>query len=617
MILKVSNICGCLHAEFKIEPETPALIRGLNESGKSSILLALRVLLTRNTNPLNLKATSKLRYVTRGAGEAEASLIGPDWSLKWDGMSGEIEETGPVPLSVNGMLSSHSYLLLTGKPSNEAWQSILGVQVEQEELAEALLSALHGRFPDSEKIVKELVRTVFYTGGEDGWKTALENASFRSRAAQQKWSESVAEAGEKASWGLRKGGQWHPKAWTVECEGLTETVVLETVRVASSKLEEARKVRHVTEEQLVSRAKLVVQINVAEKEYKQLEAAVVKIKDDLEEKRRLWLEDRLTAQAHSKWVLSRSKTEAELKSISAELSDLYRQEQQDPVEADLADCPHCGRPVRITMGKLDKPPSTAIQERIATLKKNWHGCEKIMEEKEPKGPEGLKEPKSLHQVKEYREGMSLRTELQLWKDELGTYPDPESSKVGQAEDLSEIEEDYNRANVRLNAVVSFFRASNAHEETVAWEAARKILGPSGLRAKALSEKTNRFNHIASSMSVKAGEAWSKVGLNEKTWQLEIDNIPITLCSRSEQWRAMVTVSMVIAYMIESPVCIIDDMDTLVGVEELGDTAFGMTEAVRSLVKASSIPVVIASARDTDEDLSGGDSDVRMVKGRQV
>ena len=615
MKLKVANICGCRHAEFEIKEKVPVIIRGLNESGKSSVLLALMVLLTRNTNPLNLPATSKLRYVTKGQDEAGASLVGSDWSLKWDG-AGEVEETGPVPLT-HGMVSSHSYLLLTGKPSSTAWQSILGVEIKQEHLEGLLRTCLQGRFPEWEKIAEELVRTVFYTGGEDGWKTALGNASYRSTAAKQKWAEAVAESGEKATWGVRIGGQWHPKSWTVECEELTETVALEIVREAASKLEEARKVRHITEDQLASRNELAVKINDAQRRFKVLEDAVREINVNLKKERELWVADKEKARKHAEWVLGRTALRDKLESINAELSDLYRQEQKDSVEEDLTDCPHCGRPVSIRMGQLHKPAHSHDDEaRLNDLKKQQALCEARLEVKEPEGSKGLEEPKSLHEMRKYQDGMALKTELKLMKEELDGYPDPGSARVGEAEDLSDMEEDYNRANVRLHAVTSFRKAKDAHEEIVSWEAVRKILGPSGVRSEVLGEKVNRFNRISASMAVKAGEAWSEVALNEKTWQLEVGKTPVTLCSRSEKWRAMATVAMVISFMANSPVCIIDDMDTLVGVDKGHDTSEGMAKAIASL--SSLLPIVAAYAADSDEDdLSHGEGDVRMVKGVQV
>ena len=194
---------------------------------------------------------------------------------------------------------------------------------------------------------------------------------------------------------------------------------------------------------------------------------------------------------------------------------------------------------------------------------------------------------------EYKRAMQIRGNIEYLQQELRGIGD---APVGAAAaNFSDMEEDLARANTRLQAVVCYRQAQDADKEARAWTEVKAVLDPDGLRAEVFRKRATEFNHISERLAATAGPGWSEVKLNTNTWRMEVAGTEIVLCSRSEQWRAQATVATVVALMDKAIVCLIDDMDTLKGVQETGDTTQGMLKVIRKVSEGAGIPIVLAVA----------------------
>ena len=303
MQLKIKNIGGCKSADFTIDKNKPVLIRGLNESGKTSILRALLVLLTRNPNPEKLTGPRKRDYVTFGARDAEAVLIGPNWSLKWDGKEA-VEESGPVPAPLPQVLLDHSYLKMKGIEAVTAWERILHAEVAREVLRKRLDALLQPYFRFYDKIADELAGMAMT--GNAGWKQAVGTAEYNMRTAKNKWEAAVAKAGEKGTWGSAKGATWKPQLWTVECDGLTEAAAMAEVTQRTAVLEGERKKSFVSETEARRRDELVSKIEELEELKERLRPELIELEKKVNAERLEWDSDRLQAKARERWVEART-----------------------------------------------------------------------------------------------------------------------------------------------------------------------------------------------------------------------------------------------------------------------------------------------------------------------
>ena len=621
MRFAMKNLFGCNQADFEIVEGRPTILHGLNQSGKTSVLRALQVLLTGDANPYKKTATGN--YLFRGADKGEAVLVGDNWALKWDGRVGDVEVSGDAPTFVHRNLLNQAYLAMKGKAAASIWQDFLGADVPIEDLQTRMSSILVAAgFPDNqiEKIVFEIVSLV----NGPGWDPAVEVCSDRAKTAKDKWNKVVATTGEKRQWGSKIGATWKPQGWTVDCEGLTQAESMHQVTELSTKIEEGRKGAYLSESQGDQRTELLSRKITLETTLKNLSATLKTGHDKRVQAKQAYEKNQKAIQAYQDWKEMRAKAEGAVTTLREEAGRL-RMAEADAALGDgdnLVECPWCQRPLVVKVGGIEKPQSlVGEKDELAKVLKELDLCESALNATEPDNVEAMSRPTEMHDLPEYKEGMQLKGQLEMVKKDLAEFPSG-PWKTGEAPDQSDIEEELARANERLEAVTAYRKAKDAHDEVTVWLNMKGVLDKDGIRGEVFGKKAERFNHLANAMAGRAGDSWSVIQLDPKLWRLNVGDLDVAECSRSEQWRAILTATVVVSLMEKAPMVLIDDVDTLVGVQMDGDTLFGFLEIVSAVSSAAKIPVVMAVARSTpededmEEDWTAGFNVVWMVRGDQ-
>lgn len=727
----IQNIGGCRFADFDIpEKSGVVVLRGLNEIGKSSILRALHVLTSRDPNPYGVTATQAAAIYRRiGSEHSEARLSGDNWTLTWNG-AGAVKVNGFAPAAVPSKIFSGSLVELKGKTAAVGWQEVLQAEVLREHLEARLTeAALELDEPQRERVVGEIVEFVFADPDALNWKDPLDSAEFRSRQAKRKWSATVAEAGERETWGSKKGGVWRPKFADGSCEGLTVTAAAKAATDLLSRLEAARRTVFISEEADKRRrelqARLADQENavaVALSDWKErkkertwidgqrskaiehnarrkgqisasdaardrleslrpeLEEAKARVRDtqvDIEaaetrvkDSRASWTvrqRERITekadhfdkAQAARQWKRrsdAQKKAGEILPGLRAELKRRRKiiRERAEHLKHVFA-CPHCRglfrpskvngetklNPVKVpdapateqlekqiqtqeailevNLGPEPPTPAPFPEEREEESYKRLDGeletlrrlkiqlreqnpsrveaaisdAEKIAETSIPEALPVMDAPPDLDAEPSWIAWNEGKSAVDATKKELARFP--ENATVGDSGELDRLETDSNRAQTRLKAVELIEKSRRYHAEALLWEGIARVLKPQGIRSEAVASKVKYFNSICETLSARAGKPWTKTELDRKTWRLKLDGRDILICSGSEKWRAAATAAITLAVMRKARICLLDDMETLVGVKELGDTRRGFMKVAHRLANAGGIPLVVAIA----------------------
>ena len=600
MRFAMHNLFGCNQADFEIMEGRPTMLHGLNESGKTSVMRGLQALLTGDTNPYKKTATGN--YLFRGADKGEAVLVGDDWSLKWDGKVGDVEIAGDAPAFIHRELLNQSYLAMKGRAAASVWQDFLGAVVPIEDLQKRMSSILVAAgFPDLqvEKIVFEISSLV----NGPGWDSAVEVCADRAKTGKEKWGKEVASTGERRQWGSKIGETWKPQGWTVDCEGLTQAEAMHQVTELSSRIEEERKGAYLSESQSERRVELFRRKLELEEKLEALSAALQGGHDKRTQEKLAYEANQKHIRAYRDWKSERELAKSKVPVLSEEIGKL-RMAEADVALGDssqLVECPWCSRPLVMKLGTIEKPQSlVGKKDDLTKALRDLSLCEAAIAVEEPENVEAMSQPTEMRDLPEYKEGMQVKGQLEMVKKDLAEFPSG-PTLLGEAPDQSGVEEELARANERLAAVTAHRKAKDAHDEVTTWLNMKGVLDKDGIRGEVFGKKADHFNHLAASMAGRAGDSWSVIELDPKKWRLNVGDLDVAECSRSEQWRAILTATVVVSLMEKASMVLIDDVDTLVGVQMDGDTLFGFLNIVKAVSAVAKIPVVMAVARPTPEE----------------
>lgn len=629
--ITVTSLWGCSAADIQVTPGEVTVIAGLNESGKTSLVRALGVLMSRNTNPLGLLASERLRLTARDGkvDGAYAALDMGDKLAEWIPAKDQLNiDDDAFPQMPNSVVSG-ALLEARGKEARAAWQDIIGAEISDELLSKRLdeilveIESASARKTVIAKIVK-LFAAEHFTAAE---QVAAEN----SLNYKHRWNEVVAELdGQHLNYGKQIAAKFIPKNWTAECEGLSLTAARQNVEQARANAEKFAGVNYLTEQdakrladETKRKPKLSKELTEVQSKLAKTQAdffkAEAKLGDAQEAVDQIAELARAAADEREKLERAQDKLAAEqarIEKIEEELADV------DDEDTDgLMTCPVCSSWLALdAKGELEqvsvasKGDDTLRAQLAAAVESRRHWRDKIKEleqstagyESDVESPESTKRQMRDLELAEAsaRNKRAALSKLQQAEQDakvaLRTCAEVIERFAGFQEKSAEIEAQTHDANEalrvaeqRCQAVECRERASEQHRLVVMWERVRHLLSSKGIRAEVVATKADRFNSHLAKLSSRA--SWSAIELDTTSWTVKVDGQDIRLASSSAKWRAAALISLAVSYMYKFPLAVLDGADILFGVDEAGDTFTGLLVMAKRFAKVAEVPLIITTA----------------------
>ena len=315
-----------------------------------------------------------------------------------------------------------------------------------------------------------------------------------------------------------------------------------------------------------------------------------------------------------------TKTHAEIQSLESQIEA----EDEPDDEASTCLCPSCGTKLSITVsfGRVEKVEEvggkTPLQDKLRQAKRKLTALDELIEgaaEKEIPAGKMKDQPKTDRTQETVL--AEWKAERKILREEYAEIPTREQA-ADSLIDCSGLEQEYSDAERRLQVVALYADAAIEHRLICAWLAAKGVLSPSGVRGEVNRKARGEFNNSLGGFSMfanKSGGGWSAVKVTD-AWQIEVAGIPVKHCSRSEQWRAATAISLILAVRAKSPVAIIDDMEVLQGVAEIGDTRKGLWTALLKITQKTDMAILGACAAGY-EDIKSMPTGVSEIRGYWV
>ena len=622
MLLEVKNIQGCKEAKINLPPGQVVMLSGPNESGKSSVLLALRALLSLDPDPAAKGKTKQKGYVNfnaQVAADSYARLSIGKSTYTWKPGEG-IDEKGdtlssPLPVAVP-VLNPAALNLPSLTDRQKAWTDTLGLGFSREEVQEALESCTDV-LPNGQKVLETLLDMLFNEAVDSGtaWKQAETYARDHKLAASRDWVKIVAEAaGEKKTWTKKQGASWRPPNFPIEAEGKTLKAAMDEEQQASERYTCAEREHLRTyltpREMEMKRAEL----SQSEQDQRSAKDELTELEAQHEHSSKAtyakWEADRSLIGDHEKADLMISQLVEAIKR-GREFEASGRHKSEDTEKAGFHRCPHCHKWLKIEVAK-GTPPSTSIVATQGPLTAETNeDFEKLQEH------EAL-----LAQWNTYKQG--LRPKPTTKPPEPGTLvrlPQEIVSKRGHhaqlvrrtkeitdvldkayvAEDstapqqLGELADDLEAKRRIVACIKAQQDAETAHTRASLWEQIWHQLKPSGLRYELIEAALEDVNETLHDFTGEAKWPDGRLEVDLKQLKVFCGAVPFEDFSTSQKLRVSAALAVILAYQVESPVAVIDNLDWLVGINEPLDTASGLFDALSNIAEATEIAVLGAVA----------------------
>lgn len=615
MKLTVENVGGCKSAELELEPGKVKVLGGLNEAGKTSVARALQALVTRNANPLGLLKSERSKYVRSGAETSTATLVGDEWSLKWDIEEGQVEEGGEgAPRDLPDIYDPRM-VYLDKKQASERWQAYLGVVVEWQMLVDRLKDAVKMIADGGDVLVDRVTNALQDPDRQDvcltdsnAWDQMFKVAEEQYQGQKKEWSRIVATTGVNKDWGVRIAGKWRPQGWKADCEGVETTTAQKRVdeaQAAVNALESKSGAVVYDPERLAAledkRRSLLDDWKVAN------EGSIKEAQEYVAQKEhyRDWEQKAAAVDATRSAIRQSERAIDKLgKDLAQAEADL--KEAPQPMEGGI-ECPHCGGLVLYNMGRLDTVPAdtrTPLVKKVGDLKEAIAALEVSLgnERDRLKGqpmPDGPQPTEPVHpsdkQNSETSRKKTIEAEGSVLKGQIDAMKAAKDTKRSDDRELEIAKERLEDAKKDRDMIKAYNEALAAHQLVLAWTGIAKVVKADGLRAVVAAERVGLLNRYLSKMS-EGGAAWSKVTVDPKTWLVYVDGRNIRLCSDSERWRASAAVSIALAHVTKASVLILDNCERLVGVERNSDTLVALWRFLQHSANEDGRAVLLVTAK---------------------
>ena len=532
MKVEINNMMGVASADVPLEPGTIQAVLGSNMSGKTSLAYALGAILSRNINPLDLAATKTQDYLRDGAETGSVVLAHEGEELvRWELKGGELIVAAAAKkmactAAAAGLVN---FTELKGEHSIAMWENLFLPSTA------VLLKRAERELKDH--LDKDELAGVMETIKTRGWESVDAIYKDRARRAKTAWKQITGR-----NYGVRVAADWHPDGWLAAYDGLTVEDCTERLRSTQDALTGLHVARAITQ----------AEIDAARKAQDRIDALNTTL-EGLQKK---------TAAAHAEFEEANKNAQAKRSrgsELKAELTELRK--KKPVVTGDPLKCPCCDADILLTgTGELvardrdaEERALVEWQQKENKLKKEcenqlalFHAAQKpAIEAEETRNQARSAESNTHHEISLLRDAAQLAdaTATEERTDEI-------NAKNREIEDLRK----------QRDLVDKRLTAKGHHESVQAYELIVKILGPKGIRAKAMETSMENLDQFLGLIAKRAG--WPRVAV-DRNYNISIGKrASLRMCSESERWRGQATLQIAIARMKRDPVIALDRADIL-------------------------------------------------------
>ena len=532
MKVEINNMMGVASADVPLEPGTIQAVLGSNMSGKTSLAYALGAILARNINPLDLAATKTNDYLRDGAETGSVVLADGDEELvRWEVKGSELIVAAAAKemactAAAAGLVD---FSTLKGENGIAMWEDLFLPSTA------VLLKRAEKELKDH--LNKDELAGVMETIKTRGWESVDTIYKDRARRAKTAWKAVTGK-----NYGVRVAADWHPEGWLAAYDGLTVEDCTERLRSAQDALTGLHVARAITQAEIDEARKAQDRIDALNTALEGLQKETAAARAEYEEANK-------NAQAKKS---KGSELKAELKA---------HREKKPVVKGDPLKCPCCDAEVLWTgTGELVARDRDAEERALHEWTKKeqelknecenqlalFHAAQKpAVEAEEKRNQARTAESNALHEISMLREKAQLAdsTATEDRTDQI-------NAKNREIEDLR----------TQRELVDKRLQAKGHHESVQAYEMIVKILGPKGIRAKAMETAMDNVDGLLSFMAQRTG--WPRVQV-DRNYNVSIGKrASLRMCSESERWRGQAMLQIAIARMKQDPVIVLDRTDIL-------------------------------------------------------
>lgn len=512
MHIKVINYRRCVEAEFDLAKV--ALIVGRNSEGKSSLVQAAALALTHTALPYGLTKGAAGSVVNDGAKAAYVEVAteeGGTVKIGWP--SSSVETTGKAPMASPFAVGLLSLVSLDDKERSEALVRLIKAMPTKDDLGSAL-GAIGMKAPSIDRIWLQIEA--------QGWGIAFKEAED-TRAARKSDFEQI--TGE--TWGSDKGATWRPDGWSEDLDGATEADLDQAVTLARAKVDDALLAQGADEGEKARLRGIADTLPT-------LEAELATAETDLQAK----------ADAV---VKAQKEREALPQTVGAKAA-----------EPELHPCPSCGTVIELrTSGGGLAPTHSLVEHKAATASKAKPDAETGKKIAAADGT--LSRVRAEHQaaqIKAHRAGASMQEATNAATKLAGM------KTAASAETTAAARSTVADAEAKASAWKRRRDALSRHKAILNWDAVAKVLAPTGLRQKKLTESLDAFNTQMRQLCEAAAWPVVSASVGEKGVQSQSNGRDYRLIGDNEQWRVRAVLACTAAMFDGSEAIVLDGADVL-------------------------------------------------------
>ena len=531
MKITINNMMGVGDCEIGLVPGTVTAVIGRNMSGKTSVALAAAAVLARDPNPLDLPATKRGAYLRDGSDAGAAVLYGDDGEevVRWDLKDGALTaSTRPWKPATPASVGLVNFATLSGKSAIEMWESMLLPPTR--ELLKRIEAELEPALdPDD-------IKGVLATITSQGWESVDKVYGDRAKRAKAAWKGVTG-----LTYGSRNAADWLPIGWLSSYDGLHVDDCTERLRTANEGLTGLH----------VARALTGAEVKAAQKAAEALPGALEAIPRLVE----------AVDEAKETVAAARKSVEAIRVEGRAAKAELERYDQTKPSTGGHAmTCPACKASLMLTGNDLVNYDAAAAAVAMEVWKErrkaiydsvaNQAAIFKAAQRPLDAADEVLSAATSELSRAEVK--VEALREEGLLADETATEDRTEEieGKNRQIEDLRK----------QRDLVSKRAEAQSHHEQVQAYTLIATILGPKGVRAKAMEVGMEKMDSFLGIVATTTG--WPRVEV-DRSYNVSIGKrATLRMCSESERWRGQTALQIAISRLMRDSVVVLDRSDVL-------------------------------------------------------
>ena len=578
MEVRIKNLLGVKELEFECCRGVVTELLGVNASGKTSTITALRALLTHEVDPLGMGVSSRKWYANRDSlSEANAVLQDDDTRVEWIPSAQRVVSSGN-PLASRESAGVVDFLKMMGSAKKRAEMLSDALMPPWESIREKLDAELQARSvaKEARDVIIDAVRT-------QGWSAASAIYEDRMRVGKREWQQTTGE-----NYGAKKGAEWTPDGFLSDYFALTTTECGERIREAREALDALHQITAVKE---VNQEKL----DDARERLSNYNNRLVEVGEEI-----------------GKLTRRKKQQDIDLAAASEQLSDKMHKKRgeeailQQLVDPSLLTCPCCGESnLFIQNGKL------ALHDKAGTEAKRKYQQNAVdlavAELTEVECAYTNKRETNRATIDELNMWEERATRLQAGVSEMNRVikeneQNGSSGGLSQQELVRKIvaeEERLDRAKDVLAKVTAYLKARELHESIDNHRQIADLLSPSGVRLELLSLELAAMNGRLTGLNHDADGRFGQVVI-ERDGLILYNGAPLQSASGSEQWRAQAVIQIAFALANENTFVLLDEGDIL---DELNYRS--VASALKKVCERYDLCVVIARTASTYGDHADG------------